>query len=210
MESIVDVVNKFLGEEMLTLLENATKATDVLKADHRKVDMLLAEFKKAEGKDKQILLDTIVKELTVHSLVEEEFVYPIVAQKDSAKAAEANEEHHMVKLSLAELKSMPATSALAEPKVKVLGEMVKHHVKEEEHKIFPLLEKSNVDLDDLGIVIRNRKNELMSKMKSIGEQERTSKKASAKSTSKKNNRNSSQPTKASSRRSTNKKSGRRS
>ncbi|PWT96162.1 MAG: hypothetical protein C5B53_10170 [Candidatus Melainabacteria bacterium] len=165
MESIVDVVNRFLGQEVISLLEKATKATDVLKADHRKVEALFEQFTKASGADKQVLLESILKELRVHTTVEEELVYPILAQQDADLAAEAKEEHHIVKLLMEELASLSANSPLEEPKVKVLSEIVKAHVKEEEHTIFPALRKTGVDLDDLGMRIKDRRGELMMRSK---------------------------------------------
>ena len=44
----------------------------------------------------------------------------------------------------------------------MLGEFVKHHVKEEESKIFPKLRKGGLDLEALGEQLSQRKNELMS------------------------------------------------
>ncbi|MBV8506219.1 MAG: hypothetical protein JOZ11_10495 [Alphaproteobacteria bacterium] len=48
--------------------------------------------------------------------------------------------------------------------VRVLGEMVKQHVKEEEEELFPEVESAEMDLDALGKELGERKDELMSKM----------------------------------------------
>ena len=48
------------------------------------------------------------------------------------------------------------------PKVKVLSEMIKHHVKEEEQRdgMFAKARKSDMDLDDLARRMKARKSEL--------------------------------------------------
>ena len=48
--------------------------------------------------------------------------------------------------------------------VRVLGEMVKQHVKEEEEELFPEVESAEMDLDALGKELGERKDELISKM----------------------------------------------
>jgi Hemerythrin HHE cation binding domain len=186
-QSILDIVTRLMPAEAYALLENSKKATDILRADHRKLDVLFAEFEKAEGQDKQVLLDTIITELAIHTKVEEEMIYPLLAKENSDMSEEAEEEHHLVKLFLAELISIPANSPAARPKVKVLSELVNMHVKEEEHIMFPLLEKSVEDLDNLGESLTKKKAELMeyiaASYDSNSERESSKKKESFKSKS---------------------------
>ncbi len=54
---------------------------------------------------------------------------------------EANEEHHLVHVLIAELKELEPSDDTFKAKFTVLGELVKHHVKEEEGEMFPRLRR---------------------------------------------------------------------
>lgn len=139
-------------------------AIDLLKADHRKVEELFSQFEKAgSATNKQSILDQIIKELSIHATIEENLVYPLLedSRKVSDKTAEAYEEHHVVKMMLAELADIPAEKEIVKAKVCVLREMVRHHVKEEELGLLPQLKKSGADLERLGADIQRRKQQLM-------------------------------------------------
>ncbi len=118
-------------------------AIAVLKADHGRVADL---FDKFEGlgdrahKTREATVGKIIEELSVHAGIEEEVFYPAVrerfADKGDSQVLEALEEHHVVKLLLVELESMPSTSERYTAKVTVLREIVDHHVDEEEDELF--------------------------------------------------------------------------
>jgi hemerythrin-like domain-containing protein len=54
---------------------------------------------------------------------------------------EAYEEHHVVKLVLAELPEVDPNAESFEAKMTVLKELVAHHVEEEEEEMFPMAER---------------------------------------------------------------------
>ena len=104
--------------------------------------------------------------LTVHAQIEEEIFYPQAreATKDNDLIDEAAVEHATVKRLIGEIEAMEIGEELYDAKIRVLGEMVKHHIKEEEEELFPELESAKMDIDVVGKVLAERKEELMAEM----------------------------------------------
>lgn len=140
----------------------------LLEADHRKVEKMFKEFEKKKEKDRDAaieLVGQILAELTVHTQIEEEIFYPTMRESGGEKMAdlldEAEVEHASAKDLIAQISSMSPDEELYDAKVTVLGEYVKHHVKEEEGEIFPKAKKAGVDMEELGTMLSERKQELM-------------------------------------------------
>ena len=118
-------------------------AIAMLRADHREVERLFKQFEKAGPNahaTRRQIVDKIVKELSVHAVVEEQVFYPAVrdAVPDAEdEVLESLEEHHIVKWTLAELENMDPEDERFVPKATVLMESVRHHVEEEEDELFP-------------------------------------------------------------------------
>lgn len=163
--SIVDFINSLMtSKEAEEVNENAV---GLLKGDHRVVESLFAKFESSESAaDKRRLIKTIIDELTVHAKVEEKLIYPVLDKVEHEMAGEAVQEHHVVKFLLRELKNTTRVTDEIEAKVKVLKEIVQHHVKEEESEMFPQLEKSDADLEALGEQVKMMKKQLKAKAKS--------------------------------------------
>jgi len=95
--------------------------------------------------------------------LEEEIIYPAFREKLSDEKDLLNEakvEHDSAKVLIKEIQQMQADEELFDAKVKVLSEYIEHHVKEEEDEMFPLLQKSDVDLALLGEKLFQRKQQL--------------------------------------------------
>ncbi|HJW56768.1 MAG TPA: hemerythrin domain-containing protein [Burkholderiaceae bacterium] len=145
-------------------------AIELLTADHRKVMQMFDDFSEMEdngkaGDDKkQILVERICTELTMHSQVEEELFYPALrdALEDHAQLDEAEVEHAMANELVSELESMQPGDDLYDAKVTVLGEYTRHHIEEEQKELFPKAKKAKVDMAALGEEIQKRKEELRS------------------------------------------------
>jgi hypothetical protein len=144
----------------------ATDGLQLLAADHRKVEGLFADFEKASGASaKEKLVRQICTELKVHSMIEEEIYYPAIRGKVEEDALdEAYVEHDSAKLLVNELEAAAPDESFYDAKVKVLQELIEHHVKEEEKQrdnLFQQTRAAEVDLDALGRRLAERKAELM-------------------------------------------------
>jgi hemerythrin superfamily protein len=115
-------------------------AVELLKADHQKVEDLFkqVESTKGEVKHKQ-LFKRIKAELDIHMHIEEKIFYPRLKKEAALKdiTLEGIEEHHQSKMFIREIPRLPEKNERFEPKLKVLMEDIRHHVKEEEREMFP-------------------------------------------------------------------------
>ena len=143
-------------------------AIDLLKQDHREVEEWFDEYDELKEDDdrKAELAQKICFALKVHAQIEEEIFYPQAreATKDNDLIDEAVVEHATVKNLIAEIESMEVGEDLYDAKIRVLGEMVKQHIKEEEEELFPELRPAKIDLEAFGKELAERKEELMSEM----------------------------------------------
>src|SRR5262245_33373477 len=120
-------------------------AISLLKADHRNVEQLFKRFEKAGERayvEKRELVDRMIEELSMHAAIEEQLFYPVAratVPKTESITLESLEEHHVVKWLLAELQGMDPHAERFDAKVSVLMENVRHHVKEEEGTLFPMV-----------------------------------------------------------------------
>jgi hypothetical protein len=147
--------------------QTAKDAIALLKADHRQVEELFEQFEKArDGERKQRLAQEICNALKVHTAIEEEIFYPafLEASEDLDIHHEAEIEHEGAKKLIAKIEDSSPDDEYFDPTVKVLSEMIKHHVKEEEKPggMFSVARESKMDLEALGKQLVQRKTELES------------------------------------------------
>src|SRR5882757_3216478 len=115
-------------------------AIDLLEDDHHEVEGYFDEYEELEDDGaKEKLAAKICTALKVHTQIEEEIFYPAArkATKDDDLLDEAKVEHDGAKKLIEEIEAMAVGDDLYDAKVKVLGEQIKHHVKEEEKELFP-------------------------------------------------------------------------
>ena len=140
-------------------------AVALLKADHRTVDGLFAEFEKATGSGKKkALAEQICMALTIHTKIEEDVFYPAcegAVEEDLLE--EAYVEHDAAKVLVAEIEAGGPGDEFYDAKVKVLSEMIEHHVEEEEKRVegmFSQARKAGLDMDGLGQKMAEEKKKL--------------------------------------------------
>jgi len=145
----------------------------LLAADHRKVESLFEAFEGASGgAAKEKLVKQICTELKVHAQIEEEIYYPEIRGKvEEADLDEAYVEHDSAKLLINELEAAEPDEAFYDAKVKVLSELIEHHVEEEEKQrenLFQQTRAADIDLEALGTQLAARKAELTELAQSEG------------------------------------------
>ena len=149
---------------------SATKTDPValIKEDHVKVKDLFEKFEQAKSSGPKVkAARQAIIELKVHAAIEEEIFYPAFDQETNEKEAhdiylEAEEEHHVAHMLIAELDSLPDDHEHFEAKFTVLAENVKHHIQEEEKEMLPKAKGLGKErLESLGQEMATRKKELM-------------------------------------------------
>ena len=146
-------------------------AIKLLTSDHREVKALFQQYQEmvdaeAEDEEKHPIAQQICMMLTVHAQIEEEIFYPAASGsiEETDLVDEAAVEHASAKDLIAQLEESDPSDDLFDAKVKVLGEYVDHHVREEERQMFPQARKAKIDLKGLGEQLSERKTQLMSEM----------------------------------------------
>jgi hypothetical protein len=151
--------------------ERRNDAVDLLDADHINVKKLFEQFNMLAETDgpadqRKSLADRICLELSVHTQLEEEAFYPPVREATGAYDImdEADVEHDGAKKLIAEISGMEPDDSHYNAKVKVLGEMIDHHVTEEREKMFPKARASDLDLVVLAAQLKERKGQIASEI----------------------------------------------
>ena len=140
-------------------------AIALLKADHQQVKQWFAQFKKATDQRRQsALAQSICDALRLHTTIEEEIFYPAFLEStgDRDLHHEAEVEHQAAERLILEIEQSSPSDEFFTAKVNVLGEMIKHHVREEERPggMFAKARKARMDLKGLGRQLAERKSQL--------------------------------------------------
>ncbi|HVQ87879.1 MAG TPA: hemerythrin domain-containing protein [Actinomycetes bacterium] len=134
----------------------SSDAITILKDDHKNVKRLFRDFRRtSSSREKQSIARRAIKELTVHTYIENEVLYPQIRRllpdlEDDV--LEAYEEHHVADILCAELEKMNAEDERFNAKFIVLIESVTHHIGEEEDNWFPKVREylSRTQLSEIG------------------------------------------------------------
>lgn len=161
--------------------EQGQSALEMLREDHRRVQDLFEEFESADNRSRQRIADSALTELEIHAKLEEGLIYPAIREALDEKDLmdRALEEHHVAEVLIKELRKMGPKEDRYSAKFKVLSELVKHHIEEEESQILPQAEETDIDFMELGQEAVTRKEKLMAKMESAGQSKKKSSKSSS-------------------------------
>ena len=146
---------------------DSQNAITLLRADHQRVADLFETFEKSRSTaKKKAIAQEICNELTVHATIEEEIFYPAAkaALDDKEMVPEALVEHDGVKKLIVQIQGSEVDE-MFDARVKVLSELIKHHVKEEQTELFPAVKKTSLDLTALGAQLATRKTELLEELR---------------------------------------------
>ena len=141
-------------------------AVELLTQQHREVEEMFERFENMTDRakvSKKKLADEICNALIMHTTIEEEIYYPATreASEDTEDMVdEAVVEHASAKDLIAQIMEMDPGDDLYDAKVKVLGELVEHHVQEEEEEMFPKTRELKLDLKALGQEMKARQMEI--------------------------------------------------
>ncbi len=146
-------------------------AVGFLMQQHRDVEALFDDYENTESSaEKSKLSEKICLMLAVHAKIEEELLYPAAQQQieEPDLVDEANVEHATAKDLIAQIETMQVGADLYDAKVKVLGEYIAHHVKEEETELFPQVKKTDMDLTAIGAKLKTRAAQIEKELKAGG------------------------------------------
>jgi hemerythrin superfamily protein len=153
---------------------------EMLKEDHAKVRELFDRFQEEKNaRTKRQIVQETIHELEVHAKLEETLIYPTIRNHmdDDDVMDEALEEHHIAHVLINELKRMRLSDERYDAKFTVLGESIKHHVKEEEGTMFPKAEKADLDWEELHEEAIKRKEALLAQENNDKQRSKGQKKA---------------------------------
>lgn len=149
----------------MTTASKPQDAITLLTAQHREVHEMFEKFENMTDRakvSKKKLADEICQALIMHTTIEEEILYPALREAGDTEdmVDEAVVEHASAKDLIAQVQEMDPGDDLYDAKVKVLGELVDHHVEEEEEEMFPKMKELKMDLQALGQELAARAAEL--------------------------------------------------
>jgi iron-sulfur cluster repair protein YtfE (RIC family) len=147
---------------------------DLLVEDHKRVQKLFKDFEKADRADTEGLheiVETTCMELQIHSMLEEELFYPAIREELASDETDerlnrAEVEHEAADELIAKLQELSPDDTMYCAYFAVLGEYVRHHIREEEKELFPLASAAGLDLQQLAADMRQRRDELFAELES--------------------------------------------
>lgn len=114
---------------------------EILEKEHRGIERLLDQILESNnGEEKKRIFSKVSDELLKHLEGEEKVYYPAlnedVKNVERSELNESEQEHHIAKILIRELKNLKVTCPDWDAKIEVLKENLEHHHEEEEEDFF--------------------------------------------------------------------------
>lgn len=140
-------------------------AVEVLKSAHARVLEMFDKYdSKLSAGDKEKVLADVAFELSVMSVLEIEVFYPAIRDAEGISVERFIENHDQVKIMTAQVQRLMGDEAEFDSQFQELRNLVKKHFTEEEQDLFPALEKSSVDLNQLGEGLNKKREDVTAKI----------------------------------------------
>ena len=146
----------------------------MLRDDHRAVKSAFRAFDRLDGVDDAEACENLIRQtcmdLQVHTRLEEEVFYPAIRDALPSRGLidEAEVEHQTMSMLLDQVRDAAMGDPRQAASFRVLGEYIKHHVKEEEGEMFRQLSHAKLDwqrlLDDMQV----RRSQLIDELDDLG------------------------------------------
>ena len=136
-------------------------AIEHLLRDHEEIEKLFHQFTEAQQlTEQQAITQTTMGEIMKHAQLEEQILFPVLAEKGGEEGREmvreAIEQHRVTELMMDRLQKTAPDEENFDVRFKVLMESTKHHFLEEEREFFPRAKKVlEGELDRLGMEMDN-------------------------------------------------------
>lgn len=150
--------------------KNDPEAIAHLKREHHKFRKLVDQINAAKtpGAKRDIAV-ALHKLLASHIALEEELFYPAVKSRGlTDEVKEGLVEHDIQRFLSAQIEAMDISDPLYGTRLGVLGEMLVHHIDEEDDEMFQEAKKLNLDLDAMNARLEDREHQLKAQYAKTG------------------------------------------
>ena len=123
-------------------MSEPVNAVQLLRQDHREVEQLFSQIEAAGGAGPDEAVQEVVRELSVHAVIEEQVLYPAIREVPGGDelADHAIDEHQAAKELLAQIDGSDGDAGERRSLLARLMMEVRSHVEEEEAELFPKLQ----------------------------------------------------------------------
>ena len=137
-------------------MDNADDPIVALVRDHDLVRKLADKYLNSSDIEvKKQAATQLLQAIHTHSRLEESIFYPNVRCLDDNLVRHFEQDHLKVDDLLATLQGMQPDEPRVEPLMREMLNAVLSHIDEEEQQLFPRLQRSNVDMSDIGLQMQS-------------------------------------------------------